>query len=404
MPRFQFVQHEPSAMKLGNGADIAFLLVVLSAYFSIFSSLEKISVIHLALIIILGVLYLMLGIYGYGILRRYQHFALDVTYFLIQIFIGSMILLLGVVEEKNLSLVALLYLPLVVQSVLILPQYWMLFVNVAILVAYTMVVLTKNTATTSTISFPLFFTAQIFIVFFTQMAVNEARSRGEVERLVTELADANEHLRNYALKVEELAVTQERNRLAREIHDGLGHYLTSIHIQLQAAEAVLRNQSDFQTALAGISKAQNLAKNALADVRQSVSTLRSPLIGLVPLSQMIRDHLNQTPTGSIEIDFDTIGEEIELPTNIGWTIFRTTQEAVNNAIKHAQCSKITVKLSYEKNQVNLLVEDNGVGSTDPSGGYGLLGLRERIHLLNGEFRITTAENQGFQVEIKVPIL
>jgi signal transduction histidine kinase len=345
----------------------------------------------------------MLGIYGYGILRRYQHFVLDVIYFLIQIFIGSIILLLGVVEGKNLALVALLYLPLVVQSVLILPQYWMLFVNVAILVAYTMVVLTKNTSSAPTINFPLFFTAQIFIVFFTQMAVNEARSRGEVERLVTELADANEHLRNYALKVEELAVTQERNRLAREIHDGLGHYLTSIHIQLQAAEAVLKSHSDLQTALAGIIKAQNLAKNALADVRQSVSTLRSPLIGHMPLSQMIRDHLDQTPTGAIEVEFELFGEEIELPTNISWTVFRTTQEAVNNSVKYAQCSKITVHLLYGKNQVNLLVEDNGRGSADPSGGFGLLGLRERIHLLNGEFRITTAENQGFRVEIKVPI-
>lgn len=253
------------------------------------------------------------------------------------------------------------------------------------------------------LNFPLFFTAEIFIVFFTQMAVNESRSREEVERLVTELADANEHLRSYALKVEELAVTQERNRMAREIHDGLGHYLTSLHIHLQAAEAVLMNSGAPETSLDGIQKAQNLAKNALAEVRQSVSTLRAPLVGHLPLSDMIQEHLQQTATGLVTVIFTMTGVEVELPPNISWTILRATQECVNNAIKHAHCTEIKIALVYQNNKIQLIVSDNGVGSTDPSGGYGLLGLQERIHLLNGELTITTAQDEGFKVEIGVPL-
>lgn len=391
-------------IQLGNGADIAFLLVVLSAYFSIFSSLQQVTITQLAILIIAGISYLMLGIYGYSLLQRYSQLIFDIAYFIIQTFIGSIILLFGAVRVNNISLVALLFLPLVVQAVLVLPRYWMLFVNLVILVSYTAVVLSINRDLASTgLNFPLFFTAQIFIVFFTQMAVNESRSREEVERLVVELADANEHLRSYALKVEELAVTQERNRLAREIHDGLGHYLTSIHVHLQAANAVLGSNSDVDTALDGIRKAQNLAKNALTDVRQSVSTLRAPLVGHLPLSEMIQNHIEQTATGGIKVHFEKTGTEIELPPNISWTILRATQEALTNAIKHAKCSTIQIALSYEEAMVSLSVEDNGIGSVEANGGYGLIGLQERINLLNGDLSITTAENAGFKVSIGVPI-
>ncbi len=404
MPQNYLQERKSRALELGNGADIAFLLVVLSAYFSIFSSLENITIPRLTIMIILGIVYLMLGIYGYALLRRYDQFIIDVMYFCIQIVIGSLILLVGSAKGENITLVALLFMPLVVQSVLVLPRYWMLCINILILVAYTAVIMTVVSNSTPLIShFPLFFTAQIFIVFFTQMAVNESRSREEVERLVTELAEANDHLRTYALKVEELAVTQERNRMAREIHDGLGHYLTSIHIQLQAANAVLTRAGNTEKAIDGITKAQNLAKNALADVRQSVSTLRSPLIGHLPLSELIREHLDQVSTGSIKVQFNVIGDEVDLAPNVSWTIFRATQEAVNNAIKHAKCANVIITLLYKSNRIELSIKDDGIGSSDTSGGYGLIGLQERIHLLNGELLITTAENEGFIVEIGVPI-
>ncbi len=79
---------------------------------------------------------------------------------------------------------------------------------------------------------------------FTQMALDEEKSRREVERLVDKLETANVKLRKYADEVEELAIIQERNRLAREIHDGLGHYLTTIHMQLQAAEVIIDKDRD----------------------------------------------------------------------------------------------------------------------------------------------------------------
>jgi signal transduction histidine kinase len=172
---------------------------------------------------------------------------------------------------------------------------------------------------------------------------------------------------------------------------------------LQAANAVLTRAGNTEKAIDGITKAQNLAKNALADVRQSVSTLRSPLIGHLPLSELIREHLDQVSTGSIKVQFNVIGDEVDLAPNVSWTIFRATQEAVNNAIKHAKCANVIITLLYKSNRIELSIKDDGIGSSDTSGGYGLIGLQERIHLLNGELLITTAENEGFIVEIGVPI-
>ena len=84
----------------------------------------------------------------------------------------------------------------------------------------------------------IFLAGLIFVIVFTTMAIGEEKARKEVERLVSDLETANKQLREYALQAGELATIRERNRLAREIHDGLGHYLTAIHMQLQAAQFI----------------------------------------------------------------------------------------------------------------------------------------------------------------------
>jgi signal transduction histidine kinase len=103
------------------------------------------------------------------------------------------------------------------------------------------------------------------------VAVREQRGRAEVQRLADELGVANRQLREYAGQVEELAAARERNRMAREIHDTLGHYLTAVNMQLEAARALLA--TDPEKAADGMSKALALTHEGLADVRRSVATL-----------------------------------------------------------------------------------------------------------------------------------
>jgi signal transduction histidine kinase len=120
---------------------------------------------------------------------------------------------------------------------------------------------------------PLFIGGMFFIMIFTQVAVGEEQARHEVNRLIGDLEAANARLREFATQVEELTITKERNRLAREIHDGLGHYLTTIYMQIQASLAVMPR--DPNTAVEMMVKAQNLSQEALQEVRRSVSSLRS---------------------------------------------------------------------------------------------------------------------------------
>jgi len=389
-------------LQIGSAADIAFLLVVIAAYLAMFSSLPEISIFQLVVMNLLGISYLLMGIYGYSVIQQSAKLPVWLSYFLIQFIIGGAIIFIGRGPTSNLSLNSLLLLPLAVQSVVLLPSAWVVPANVLLFVVYLISSfqlpfdfdLIVNTV-------PLFFVGQIFIVFFTQMAVTEDRSRKEIGRLISELEEANQHLREYALQVEELAVTQERNRMAREIHDGLGHYLTSIYMQVQAARATM--DKDVAVAQGAMLKAQNLAQDALNDVRQSVSTLRSPIIENHPISTVIHRLIDKSATEEMTVTLNVLGEERTLHPQINWALYRAVQEAVNNAKKYSEATHMSIQLDFRGPSTILMhIDDNGIGTENPAGGFGLIGLEERMKLLNGYCEVTTAVGQGFHIKIGVP--
>jgi signal transduction histidine kinase len=386
-------------MKTGAGADLAFAVVLLASYLATFSSLQTASTYIIILMITLGIAYISIGIYGYGFCARSDKLWLHLIYFAIQIPLGGLIVYLA----KGAGFNALILLPLAGHSVMLLSQNWMLLVNAIILGVYVLAVLLFASDWSVVFSgLPIFVAGQVFIVAFTQMALNEEKARREVERLLGELEVANQQLREYAMQVEELAITRERNRLAREIHDGLGHYLTTIHMQMQAARA-LNPGSKSRTAEI-LATVQNLAQEALADVRSSVAALRlSPEEGL-PLPQRIRQMLNSYDLSGMEINLKIVGAPCHLSPPSQLTLYRTVQEGLNNVSKHASASSVWVTLDYSSDStVNLQVRDDGKGASEmEGGGFGLLGIKERALLLNGEFRVETAPGKGFCLIVAVP--
>ncbi len=241
----------------------------------------------------------------------------------------------------------------------------------------------------------------VFITVFTQSAVSEERARAEVERLVGELTTANQQLRAYAVQVEELAIAKERNRLAREIHDGLGHYLTTIHMQIQASQATMNR--DPQKAAAALDKALEMTHQALADVRRSVAALRSPAMLDLTLSDMLAELVKNIESGGMKAELEIKGEPRTLSPQARLTLYRSAQEALNNSLKHSQATQLSVLLDFQtKDKVILRIKDNGVGTDQLDGGFGLIGMKERVHMLDGEIQIQTAKGQGFRVEIRLP--
>ncbi len=385
-------------VKTGKGLNLAFAVIVMASYFATFSSLQQASLLDIALLIILGSTYIAIGIYGFEYCLKSTSLVLKLVYFAIQIPLGGFIVYLTHGAGFN----ALLLLPLAGHSVVLLSQYWVQAANVITMLVYVASVYAFSHNWSNVWSgLPIFLAGEVFIVVFTQMAVNEERAHGEVAQLVNKLEDANQRLREYALQIEELATTKERNRLAREIHDGLGHFLTTIFMQTQAAQAIM--DTDPQRARDAMETAQNLTQEALAEVRRSVASLRDIPGETLPLPERIEKMIKNYETTELDPQMTISGFPRILSSQAQLTIFRSAQEGLNNACKHARASKVWITLDYgNEDFVRLTVRDNGVGAEQTGGGFGLLGLQERVKLLDGTFQVSSIPGNGFTLEVAVP--
>jgi signal transduction histidine kinase len=243
----------------------------------------------------------------------------------------------------------------------------------------------------------------IFIIIYTRIAAREFIARLEVERLAGELREANQKLREYAVQAEELATTQERNRLAREIHDSLGHYLTVVNVQLEAAKTVLAHDPD--RALSAIEKAQTLTKNGLADVRRSVAALRASPLDNVDLPEAIEPLLDECRSGGLSAQLAITGTPVVLDPHPKLTLYRVIQEGLTNVQKHAQAGQVDITLDYSTpGVVHMTIADDGKGITEPdeTEGFGLLGIGERVKLLGGNIETRSEPGEGFVLSVGIP--
>ncbi|MEW6502659.1 MAG: sensor histidine kinase [Chloroflexota bacterium] len=391
-------QSTESQIRTSSDADLAFAVVVLASFFATFSSMKAATPLEIILMIVLGTSYLTIGIYGFAYCSKSQKLILSIAYFIIQILLGAWIVYLG----KGAGFNAMVLLPLAGHAVILLPRRISYFAQFSILLAYVVAVYAFSDNLQSVWEgLPIFFAGLVFIVVFTQMALNEEASRREVERLVGELTHANQQLRDYAAQIEDLAIIKERNRLAREIHDGLGHYLTSIHMQIKAASALLNN--DPQKSAQHLQKAITLTQEALSDVRQSVGTLRSQPHQDIPLEKIIPRLLESAKSFGIEPELRVIGVGRELSATTYWTLFRAVQEGISNACKHSRARNLSVCLDYSSpDWVVLTLQDDGVGVDNLKEGFGLMGLRERVQIVGGDFQLLEGPSKGFGFKIKVP--
>lgn len=250
-------------------------------------------------------------------------------------------------------------------------------------------------------AFVSYLSGYLFTIVFSILAREAFAARKKSEQLASELAAANALLRAQAAQTAELATTRERNRLAREIHDGVGHYLTVIKTQLDAATALL--PTDSARAADSVTKAARLAGEALDDVRRSVGTLAADAVR-PPLVDTIRQ-LAHDCDGAATLQIE--GEPRPLPAAAEHALFRTAQEGLTNLRKHAAARTATITLDFrDAHRVRLSLVDDGRGASaaaSPDSGFGLRGLRERFALLGGR---VVAENRpdgrGFALTAEVP--
>ncbi len=229
------------------------------------------------------------------------------------------------------------------------------------------------------------------------------------QTLADQLAVAIDNARLYQ-EMRSMAVTEERNRMAREIHDTLAQGFTGIILQLEATEQALGDTAteDVQKHL---NQARSLARKSLAEARRSVWNLSPQALEQLKLDEAIQHEVERfRHDNDIEAVFALYGEKRDIPPDMGTAIFRICQEALANAAKHAQASHVDVKLSYDKNEIELTVKDNGVGF-DPgaeggigkAGGFGLISMRERALGQKGKFEVQSSKGEGTVIKVSIPL-
>ena len=353
-----------------------------------------------ALAAALGVVYLVLTVWGYGILEPLFGRYTKAVYFigLTALFLTIELLIAG---SNGIWLISM---PLVATAATDLPPWPRRLVYLAALAGMVVpLYLASGDWQVALFAGLTFSPAIVFVIVFVRLTQQAEVAQQGAERLAEQLADANERLAAYAVQAEELATTQERNRLAREIHDNLGHYLTVANVQIKAAQAVM--DKDPARAQIALDRAGQLTQDGLAAVRRSVAALRESPLGSAPLPEVIAALVAETQAAGIVVELAVAGAPRPLDPRAELTIYRAVQEGLTNVRKHARASRVDVRLDYsDPAAVALSLHDNGLGS-DPAAataGFGLLGLGERARQLGGHLALETAPGQGFGLTLTLP--
>ncbi|NGY87572.1 histidine kinase [Bacillus megaterium] len=205
------------------------------------------------------------------------------------------------------------------------------------------------------------------------------------------------------------AQEEERKRLSREIHDGPAQMLANVMMRSELIDRIYRERSA-KEAMEEIRDLRKMVRSALYEVRRIIYDLRPMALddlGLIPTPRKYLDTIEDYNEGKPRITFISIGQEKRTASKLEVALFRLVQEAVTNALKHADATEIQVKIEFNNEHAILLVKDDGCGFNQEEkkeNSFGLIGMKERVDLLDGTISVHSKINQGTLVMIKVPII
>ncbi len=359
-----------------------FLAVVAISYFTMIALLPyRWGPPDMRLLIPASLAYLVMGIWGFDYATRVRRLPVSIAYLLIEFAIG--IYVNRIALDGTLPVILL---PIAAQAVWLLPRWWAIAMCVLVIIGVSGYLSWVPTWPDWFRNLAIATAGVSFVVVYVSVAVRERAARERIELLSSQVAD--------------LAAANERNRLAREIHDTLGHYLTVIHIQLEAAKAVA--PSDADKATMAINRAQTLAKDGLAAVRQSVKALRDNT-PVQSVADQLRSLVEAVRDESFAVTLSVTGAERAVRPAVALALHRAALEAITNVRRHAQARRADVTLAFDDDgRVSLTVKDDGIGAEKAEGGFGLVGLRERAEDLGGRLLWKTSPGQGFALTVELP--
>jgi two-component system sensor histidine kinase DegS len=209
-----------------------------------------------------------------------------------------------------------------------------------------------------------------------------------------------------------LAQEEERRRIAREMHDGPAQTMANLALRAEIAERML-DRGEFESVKEELTDLKHLIRNGLEEVRKIIFNLRPMTLddlGLIPtLRKYAQDFEERT---KIRVRFDVKGTQKRLPSEMEVAIFRLVQESLSNVMKHAQASFVAVEITYQRDKLKVVVHDNGVGFSvekleagmaQEQSHFGIIGMRERVELLEGRMDIESGKRTGTKITLLIPI-
>lgn len=231
-------------------------------------------------------------------------------------------------------------------------------------------------------------------------------SKGEILGKILIFRDITEYKQIQILLEEKaqmsatLATEKERIRLARDIHDTVGHSMTLLISLLEVSK--IHTSSNAPEAVKKIDTAILTAKEGLSALRTSVKGLKERSSIAMSLEQRMTELIDSTQRLGVDIQFSILGTSKSLSSEIEESLYRACQESITNAIRHGHASQIAIILQYTAHATQLSVMDNGIGTTSFSKGFGLTAMEERISSVGGTLSLSSDEETGFIVRISIP--
>lgn len=229
------------------------------------------------------------------------------------------------------------------------------------------------------------------------------RAHRQSQELLEELQQAHQQLQRYTEQAQDLAVAEERSRLAREMHDTLGHRLTVAAVQLEGAQRLIPQDPERAGRMVGTVREQ--VKQALAELRHTVATLRTPLESGQPLDAALRRLAASFAQGTgLQVHLDLEHTLPALPAAYRLVLYRTAQEALTNVQRHARAEEAWLRLHLDGGEIVLQADDDGRGApeTGPQAGFGLRGIAERAGQLGGRLELGPRPGGGARLSLHLP--
>ena len=228
----------------------------------------------------------------------------------------------------------------------------------------------------------------------------------EREKLLLELEKSKNELKEYAKEISKISILEERTRIAREMHDSLGHSLTAIQIQLRKALAYINE--DLDESKKAIEASIEVAAISLKDIRTVLNALSKKEVNF-NLKNKIQATITILEQSDIIVDANIEENDETFNYTSFLALYRFTQECTTNILKHSKATKVNINLTYNKDEARLVISDNGIGfnlnnnaNHSDISGMGLLGLKERFELIHGSFSVESECGKGTKIVASVP--